>query len=420
MNGRFNYMIIEASGVSEPAAIAELFAVCDDDHDHEEAHKEPQLSEVARLDTCVTVVAADQFFSNFETVNKGADNQCWPTLLVEQIEYANVILLNKTDLVSASQLGTICNRIAVLNPKARIIRTHHSVLDVTQVLNTKLYHAEDFKTMVLRMQPEEAPECCKQSIAHGETACCKRARTIISKVSEVLLSPKAAGKTRHATRFGLTSFLYKARRPFHPKRFHVEFVDKYFVIDSQKDEEEEEEEEDNDEEGEEDEEDKEDTKSDSVDADTDQDKAKSDEELALEKQQEAIEKQRLRTSVMGGLLRMKGFVWLPQAHDLKGVISQAGNMIRTDFESRWNVLERKAYENTDEKAKAALRTDWQDPWGDRRQELVFIGQKLKHTEIQGILDNCLLTDDEFAMGVDAWKALMGCVFLDNGDETAYG
>ena len=64
----FNYMLIEASGVSEPSQIAPLFDLCDDEHDHEEEHKEgPQLGEVARLDTCVTVVDAAEFYSNLDS-----------------------------------------------------------------------------------------------------------------------------------------------------------------------------------------------------------------------------------------------------------------------------------------------------------------------------------------------------------------
>ena len=65
----FNYMLIEASGVSEPSQIAPLFDLCDDEHDHETEHKEgPQLGEVARLDTCVTVVDAAEFYSNLDSM----------------------------------------------------------------------------------------------------------------------------------------------------------------------------------------------------------------------------------------------------------------------------------------------------------------------------------------------------------------
>ena len=66
---KFNYMLIEASGVSEPSQIAPLFELCDDEHDHEEEHDEgPELGEVARLDTCVTVVDAAEFYNNLESM----------------------------------------------------------------------------------------------------------------------------------------------------------------------------------------------------------------------------------------------------------------------------------------------------------------------------------------------------------------
>ena len=70
----FNYMLIEASGVSEPSQIAPLFDLCDDEHNHDEVHKDgPQLGEVARLDTCVTVIDAAEFYNNLETMNEFAD-----------------------------------------------------------------------------------------------------------------------------------------------------------------------------------------------------------------------------------------------------------------------------------------------------------------------------------------------------------
>ena len=66
---KFNYMLLEASGVSEPSQIAPLFELCDDEHDHDAEHKEgPQLGEVARLDTCVTVVDAAEFYNSLQSI----------------------------------------------------------------------------------------------------------------------------------------------------------------------------------------------------------------------------------------------------------------------------------------------------------------------------------------------------------------
>jgi len=396
--GMFNYLIIEASGVSEPSTIAEIFNSC------EAAGADTHISELARLDTCVTVIAADQFFDNMNSV-KGNSNGAWPQLMVEQIEFANIVVVNKSDLVDEEQLAKISDQVSIINPGARILTSHKSQIDVMRVLDTKLYKEGMFKAPVVIEQPEDLPSCCKESMSQGAAACCSSSsRRFESEVSEIILSP--SGNTRHETRFGITSFLYKARRPFHPKKFHDDFLEKYFVCVIETDEME-----------------------GGVEGDEIMQQAEGDEDtngdVPTEKrnadaiQAEAREKQVKRTKFMGNLLRMKGFLWMPHAHDLKGIIGQAGNMAKMDFEGIWNCLDMRAWKSDDEKEKAALRKDWEAPWGDRRQELVFIGQNLKHDYIQLLLDDCLLSDEEFDLGLDGWKATFGDVFLDGGDCEAY-
>lgn len=421
----YNYLIIEASGVSEPAAMAQIFSRCEEDHDHSthtHAHgseEEKQLGDLARLDTCVTVVAADQFLSNIETVVKGPDNESWPRLMMDQIEYSNVILLNKKDLVSESQLTMISDQISLLNPTATIVTSQKSFVDIKNVIATNKFDEiflNENGNAVSRFEVKEHPSCCKASIARGESACCKRARTINTTRSTLYLSPKAAGKTRHATRFGITSLLYKARRPFHPTRFYENFAEKYFIIHHEEEEEEEE--------GERD--DVQDNKEDQIET-----KDENDTKMEIDNAEEIVKQQKIgkkkqeqRIADIGNLLRTKGFLWMSNAHDFKGVASQAGNMWQTSFQEMWNVLDRRAYklndDNDDEDAATALRKelrkDWNDPWGDRRQELVFIGQNLNHRVIQSLLDSCLMTDEEFAMGVDAWKATIGDVMLHLGQD----
>lgn len=470
----FDYMIIEASGVSEVGPMAALFAECDDEHDHDE-HAKPTLNEVARLDTCVTVVDSAEFFSNFETVRPGSKSEIWPQLMVEQMEYANVIILNKTDLVSPDQLTKINDQVSILNTKAKIVHAQNSTVDVMQVVNTHLYNPEDFnKPIDVDITEEKVPDCCKASLARGETACCKRARTFDSGLSQVILGSKRMPKTRHKSRFGITSFLYKARRPFHPKRFFVTFVERFFMfvernVDHDEDEDDEEEEE---EEGD-DATDKVDKKIEEVreasalEADAAEEQSGEDgvvvhhgytcdltgispivgprfhqdgtdfdiceeafnklpkeeqavferidveitaEVLIKRKQEEAKEKQTLRCGVLGDILRSKGFIWMANSHDLQGCFGQAGNMVTIESSGTWNALDSRAWVGTEEE-KSTARKIWVAPYADRRQELVFIGTNMKHSVIQDCLDDCLLTDEEFSLGTDGWKATIGDLTL---------
>ena len=146
---QFNYMLIEASGVSEPSQIAPLFDLCDDEHDHEEEHKEgPQLGEVARLDTCVTVIDAAEFYNNLESMKIYEEGETFGTiaeLLMEQVEYSNVIVLNKEDLVNEEQLQDVMGRISILNPKAKVIRSTQSKVNVKELLATRLYNRADME-----------------------------------------------------------------------------------------------------------------------------------------------------------------------------------------------------------------------------------------------------------------------------------
>ena len=126
-------------------------------------------------------------------------------------------------------------------------------------------------------------------------------------------------------------------------------------------------------------------------------------------------KRRKREGEIGVLLRSKGVTWLSDAHDLIIVFSQAGNIYSLEGSSRWTALNKNAWVGS-QGIKQELRKDWEGPYGDRRQELVFIGKDLKYDEIQSTLDSCLLTDEEFEMGSDGWRAVMGDVFLDEDDE----
>ncbi|GMH50028.1 hypothetical protein TrVE_jg2360, partial [Triparma verrucosa] len=228
---KFDYMIVEASGISEPSEIARLFSECEDDHDHDSEHDGSSLSDHAVLDTCVTVVSAADFFENFESVTSGKNKEMWPKLMVEQIDYADVVIINKTDLVSKEQLDQIEKNVTILNPAATILLSQKSSVDVTKVVATGLYDPAKFKDIPeLVIDLNAPPKCCEDAKSRGEAPCCgPEKRVFETELSQVILGSTAQAKTRHETRFGITSFVYKARRPFNPTRL-MEFVEKYFVF----------------------------------------------------------------------------------------------------------------------------------------------------------------------------------------------
>ena len=201
----FNYMLIEASGVSEPSQIAPLFDLCDDQHNHDEVHKDgPQLGEVARLDTCVTVIDAAEFYNNLETMNEFGNGESQGTiaeLMMEQVEFSNVVILNKTDLVNEEQQMDILDRISILNPKVKVLKSYQSKINVMAILNTKMYSKEDMtensviaealKVKEAAEKAEEIDNCCKKTLNEEGIKCCKKkarnGQEIDSGLSKIIL-----------------------------------------------------------------------------------------------------------------------------------------------------------------------------------------------------------------------------------------
>ncbi len=178
--GRFDYLLIESSGISEPLPVAETFTFMD------EAGK--SLSEVARLDTLVTVVDALRFDEDFNSLDElpdrnmgvdDTDDRSIVDLLVDQIEFANVVLLNKTDLVPEETTARIERLIQQLNPGARILRTTHSHVEPSKILNTGAFEVMDI----------DHPEWLSGDPHTPETET-----------------------------YGINHFVYRAKRPFHPDR----------------------------------------------------------------------------------------------------------------------------------------------------------------------------------------------------------
>ena len=310
--------------------------------------------------------------------------------MMEQVEFSNVVVLNKNDLVSEEQRQDILDRISLLNPKAKIIKSTQSKIDVKDILNARLFNGqqmeEDFCINATReasyrdasKNVEPDPDCCQISLSEGGKKCCKKEKEIEKEIdsglSQIILgvvppNKNATGLTRHETRFGITSFVYRARRPFHPGRFYDQFIAPYFM-----------------EHGE------------------DEDPDQSD---LANLQKQASAKKETRVAFMGELLRSKGFLWLATSHNIIGGWQQAGNILRIEAEGPWMCEIRDIWEGTisEELIRKDLKQDNGEeyPYSDRRQELVFIGIKLQHTAIQKALDQCLLNDDEMNMGPEKWE-----------------
>ena len=434
----YDYMIIEASGISEPSQIANIFQHADD-HDHASHKDHVLLQDVAKVDTCATVISAAEFFENFEDVTRqGATEQDpWSKLMVEQIEYANVLVLNKTDLCNEEQLVKIEEHLSILNPTATIIRSFNSQIDVSKVVGTKLFHAEQFQMF------------SHTSVDLNGKGCESKSRIIETAKSQVLLNSKKLAQTRHEARFAIHSFLYIARRPFHPKRFMNNFIERFFMYGSLGVDPNEDEESSDDEMDDEDVDaaafdklkalriqygenspeyqqaanDVPDNTFDAVENDAKKAakvKAKAERLLNIQEHQHLAKmKQAHRSEIIGSVLRSKGYVWSTNCHDYKVIYQQSCNTVTIEAgDEKWDVLKRQAWSGGPPKkghghghgvksAQEIFRAKFIEPWGDRRQEIVFIGNGMKHDVIQKNLDECLLTDAEYQMGVDGWKAMWG-------------
>ncbi len=300
--GRFDYLLIESTGISEPLPVAETFTFADADG--------KSLTEFASLDTMVTVVDAANFPEDFESQdelrdrNVGLDendSRDLSILLADQIEFANVIILNKIDLVDDEQRHRLREILKRMNPEALVIEAERSKVPLNQILNTG------------RFQLEWAAES-----------------------SEWLSVPRGQEQTE-TEEFGISSFVYRARRPFHPQRFHDFWTEE---------------------------------------------------------------------DLSSSIIRSKGYFWLASRAGLAGFWSQAGGVISAEPGGVWWAdTPKDDWPLEDPQQVAEINSIWDEQVGDRRQELVIIGQGLPKDEVATALDACLLTDEELYSGQDAWLQL---------------
>lgn len=299
--GRFDYLLIESTGISEPLPVAETFTFRGEDG--------TSLSDLARLDTMVTVVDAVNFPKEYHEAmslrERGIslsdeDERNIADLLIDQIEFADVIVVSKTDLIDAKAAEALEAVLHRLNPGARIERAVRGELPMQRVLNTGRF---DFE------RASQAPGWLKE--LRGE-------------------------HTPETEEYGISSFVYRANRPFHPQRL-FNFLSQGWQH--------------------------------------------------------------------GNLLRSKGYFWLASRFDQAGTWSQAGGIMHHGFGGLfWAAVAPEDWPQ-DPAAAEAIRSRFAAPYGDRRQEIVFIGTGLDRVAASRGLDSCLLTAAEEARGPAAWADL---------------
>lgn len=299
--GRFDTLVIESTGISEPLPVAETFTFADD--------QGQSLSDVARLDTMVTVVDGANFLTQYREAQSLAeageslgeeDERNVADLLVDQIEFCDVLLISKSDLLTPAQLDELTAVLRSLNPEAELIPITHGQVPLEKVLDTGRFSFE---------RAQQAPGWLKE--LRGE-------------------------HVPETEEYGISSFAYHARRPFHPQKFFELLHGDWFG---------------------------------------------------------------------GKLLRSKGFFWLATRPQFAGQWSQAGGIAHYGFAGMfWKAVPESRWPE-DPDYRAAILDKWQEPFGDMRQELVFIGQNLDEARIRQALDACLLSEEELLAGKDAWQAL---------------
>lgn len=293
-DGRFDYLLIESSGISEPLPVAETFTFIDPSG--------CALDDVARLDTMVTVVDGSSFLHDLRTggmviADAPEDQRDLSDLLVDQVEFADVILVSKTDLINDHELAELTAILVSLNGTAEIIPMSNGVVPLERIMNTSLFSLEKAAAA-----PGWLRELRGQHIPETEE-------------------------------YGIDSVVYRERAPFHPQRFHDFLTSEWSN---------------------------------------------------------------------GNLLRAKGYFWNAARFADIGSISQAGHRIRHGYIGRWwKFLPDQAWP-ADQYRRQGILEHWEEPVGDCRQELVFIGQGIDPAVLRASLDACLLTAAEIERGPQEW------------------
>ncbi|KAJ5578724.1 uncharacterized protein N7459_007688 [Penicillium hispanicum] len=388
------YVIIESTGISEPMQVAETFTaefssamleaedqIPDNDEDAKKILKEIAelggLHTLARLDTTVTVIDAFNLLSNFDTTEflsdrygreeiVPEDERTISDLMVDQIEFADVLIVNKVETVDQATRDKITQLLKLLNPDAKVMMSSYSQVDVREIVATGKF---DFVRAAsgagwLR----SLHEMTVQKTGNGDR-----------------MAPKP-----ETLEYGINNFVYSARRPFHPRRLFALLHDKFILL--QNNEVDEEQDEDENEEMEDD------NAPSGDEMETDEESV---EDFDQQDPKEILNNKRTHPA-FGPVLRSKGFFWLSTRPFQFGEWSQAGGMLTVGCGGPWFAEVPDEAWPEDKDVRESIENDFQGPWGDRRQEIVFIGEGVDQAKITAILDECLLDDKDMKQ----WEKIM--------------
>ncbi|KAG7932522.1 hypothetical protein KL904_004313 [Ogataea polymorpha] len=376
-----DYIVIESTGISEPMQVAETFttefteALLQNDagipeemvdKNTEKVLKEiidiGGLTKLAYLDTCVTVIDSINFLENFETIEfladrwgdngQGEAERTITDLMVDQIEFCDVIILNKTSGISKKKIADIEKIVHQLNPVAKVYKTDYCKIDLKHILNTGLYDFEKATTSAGWLQSIK-----EMSIREGKFGDNQSSR----------LAPKP-----ETEEYGINNFVYTARKPFHPQRLYDLVVNKFYVIEQTQ---------------------LDDTKNSEDDDEDEDDEEEDDDEEDEEEEDEKTTIENKKNSAFGPLLRSKGDFWIASRYIVRGEWSHAGTMLTLKGGMPWFAVSREFWPE-DPKAVEMILQDFQGAHGDRRQEIVMIGLSIDKEQITKALDSALLTDEE--------------------------
>ncbi|KAF5099678.1 hypothetical protein D0Z00_001561 [Geotrichum galactomycetum] len=423
----FDYAIVEASGISEPMQVAETFSVefgqaMADEIDAlegissiaKEALLRGGLSSIARLDTCATVVDAYNFFATFDTADllsdrfkdvEEEDERSITDLMVDQIEFASVVIVNKCDLVDDVAQKRIIDVVTKLNPTARIL---------PRCINSTITASNGKKPSSSQKQQKSYQKLGFPLNALIDSRSFDFERAALGagwlrSLLELTTRTDADGRVRRIPKpeteeYGVSSCLFRARRPFHPRRLWDLLVDKFVIVQDFYEDEEDDKEDDEDEE-EINQENSKDSKEKVKKAESSSDE-ENEPEMKPEEERER-DKKKLRTKaedpLFQGLLRSKGTFWLASRAGSMGEWSQAGGILTVKGGPTWycDAADEDLPSNDPELLKSVL-ADFEGEWGDRRQELVFIGEKLHQDAVTTRFGSALLTDAE----MKTWEKIM--------------